>query len=69
MVRGSSSAFRSAWVWPGGHGGDPGGCGFGRMPFIRRHALVAPALFIAFVNESWEQLACEGADEAGDRTA
>ncbi|NUW42655.1 MFS transporter [Nonomuraea rhodomycinica] len=35
----------------------PIGAAFDRMPFTRRHALIALALFIAFVIESWEQLA------------
>ncbi|RJL24720.1 MFS transporter [Bailinhaonella thermotolerans] len=35
----------------------PVGAAFERMPFTRRHALIALALFIAFVIESWEQLA------------
>ncbi|MEW1841722.1 MFS transporter [Nonomuraea angiospora] len=53
----------------------PIGAAFDRMPFTRRHVLVALALFIAFVIESWEQLALVyvsgdlgtafGIDEAG----
>ncbi|MBE1584628.1 MFS transporter [Nonomuraea angiospora] len=53
----------------------PIGAAFDRMPFTRRHALIALALFIAFVIESWEQLALVyvsgdlgtafGIDEAG----
>ncbi|MFI6813587.1 MFS transporter [Nonomuraea sp. NPDC050328] len=35
----------------------PIGAAFDRMPFTRRHVLIALALFIAFVIESWEQLA------------
>ncbi|WP_433512377.1 MFS transporter [Nonomuraea sp. CA-143628] len=35
----------------------PIGAAFDRMPFTRRHLLIAVALFIAFVIESWEQLA------------
>ncbi|MEU7003385.1 MFS transporter [Nonomuraea sp. NPDC046570] len=35
----------------------PIGAAFDRMPFSRRHVLIALALFIAFVIESWEQLA------------
>ncbi|MER6945216.1 MFS transporter [Nonomuraea sp. NPDC000554] len=35
----------------------PIGAAFDRMPFTRRHVLIALALFIAFVVESWEQLA------------
>ncbi|WP_431923159.1 MFS transporter [Nonomuraea jabiensis] len=53
----------------------PIGAAFDRMPFTRRHVLIALALFIAFVIESWEQLALVyvsgdlgtafGIDEAG----
>ncbi|MEU8360142.1 MFS transporter [Nonomuraea sp. NPDC048882] len=53
----------------------PIGQAFDRMPFTRRHVLIALALFIAFVIESWEQLALVyvsgdlgaelGIDEAG----
>ncbi|NUR83850.1 MAG: MFS transporter, partial [Nonomuraea sp.] len=53
----------------------PIGAAFDRMPFTRRHVLIALALFIAFVIESWEQLAliyvsgdlggAFGIDEAG----
>ncbi|MFI7107771.1 MFS transporter [Nonomuraea sp. NPDC050227] len=53
----------------------PIGAAFDRMPFSRRHVLIALALFIAFVIESWEQLALVyvsgdlgpafGIDEAG----
>ncbi|MFB4291340.1 MFS transporter [Nonomuraea sp. ATR24] len=53
----------------------PIGAAFDRMPFTRRHVLIALALFIAFVIESWEQLALIyvagdlgaqfGVDEAG----
>ncbi|GAA3557359.1 MFS transporter [Nonomuraea rosea] len=53
----------------------PIGAAFERMPFTRRHVLIALALFIAFVIESWEQLALVyvsgdlgtrfGIDEAG----
>ncbi|SEH01952.1 MFS transporter, putative metabolite:H+ symporter [Nonomuraea solani] len=35
----------------------PIGAAFDRMPFTRRHVLIALALFVAFVIESWEQLA------------
>ncbi|GAA4099969.1 MFS transporter [Nonomuraea soli] len=35
----------------------PIGAAFDRMPFTRRHVMAAAALFIAFVIESWEQLA------------
>ncbi|NRQ39710.1 MFS transporter [Nonomuraea sp. NN258] len=35
----------------------PIGAAFDRMPFTPRHVLIALALFIAFVIESWEQLA------------
>jgi MFS transporter, putative metabolite:H+ symporter len=35
----------------------PIGDAFDRMPFTRRHVLIALALFVAFVIESWEQLA------------
>ncbi|TYB66813.1 MFS transporter [Nonomuraea sp. PA05] len=53
----------------------PIGAAFDRMPFTRRHVLIALALFVAFVIESWEQLALVyvsgdlgtklGIDEAG----
>ncbi|MGV9772065.1 MFS transporter [Streptosporangium sp. NPDC003464] len=53
----------------------PIGAAFDRMPFTRRHVLIALALFVAFVIESWEQLAliyvsgdlgtAFGVDEAG----
>ncbi|MFI6907122.1 MFS transporter [Nonomuraea sp. NPDC050394] len=53
----------------------PIGAAFDRMPFTRRHVLIALALFVAFVIESWEQLAliyvagdlggAFGIDEAG----
>jgi MFS transporter, putative metabolite:H+ symporter len=35
----------------------PIGEAFDRMPFTRRHVLIALTLFVAFVIESWEQLA------------
>ncbi|MEV5327545.1 MFS transporter [Nonomuraea sp. NPDC052634] len=35
----------------------PIGAAFDHMPFTRRHVLIGLALFIAFVIESWEQLA------------
>lgn len=35
----------------------PIGAAFDRMPFTRRHVLIALALFVAFVIESWEQVA------------
>ncbi|MEU8245673.1 MFS transporter [Nonomuraea sp. NPDC048916] len=40
-----------------GAGSMPMGAAFDRMPFTRRHTLIAIALFVAFVIESWEQLA------------
>lgn len=47
----------TAGVTDGAGGPQPVGAYFERMPFGRAHVLIAFALFMAFVIESWEQLA------------